>query len=44
MEILNTAKDAVKDEIKDTKSEIESMAGYEIAPLRATDPLLEHDE
>ena len=44
MEILNTAKDAVKDEIKDTKSEIENMAGYEIAPPRATDPLLEHDE
>ena len=44
MEVLNTAKDVVKDEIKVTKTEIESMAGYQIAAPRATDPLLEHDE
>jgi len=44
MEKLNAAKDAVKDEIKATKDEIEYSAGYQIAPERPTDPLLDHKE
>lgn len=40
MEVLNTAKDVVKDEIKVTKNEIESMAGYQIAEPKPTDPLV----
>ena len=39
MEVLNTAKDVVKNEIKDTKIEIEQLSGYEIAPQKPTDPL-----
>lgn len=42
MEKLNAAKDAVKDEIKATKGEIEYSAGYQITPERPTDPLLDH--
>ena len=44
MEKLNNAKDAVKDEIKATKDEIEYSAGYQIAPEKRTDPLLDHKE
>ena len=36
---LNDAKDAVKDEIKATKDEIEYSAGYQIAVEKPTDPL-----
>ena len=36
---LNEAKDAVKDEIKATKDEIEYSAGYTIAAEKPTDPL-----
>jgi hypothetical protein len=36
---LNEAKDAVKDEIKATKDEIEYSAGYSIAVEKPTDPL-----
>jgi len=36
---LNEAKDAVKDEIKATKDEIEYSAGYQIAVEKPTDPL-----
>jgi hypothetical protein len=39
MEVLNKAKDAVKDEIKATKDEIEYSAGYTIAKEPVTDPL-----
>ena len=36
---LNEAKDAVKDEIKATKDEIEYSAGYSTAVEKPTDPL-----
>ena len=40
MEVLNKAKDAAKDEIKATKDEIEYSAGYSIAKVQPTDPLI----
>ena len=45
MEILNKAKDACKDQIKETKHEIEANAGYVVhEPILKTDQLAKEKE